>query len=181
MAVARSHLTLSKAGLPLTVSPASDVAADAGLRGDDHAVADVCCGRRSGLSGEDDVAAHMGRSGEADLRAEQRVLTDGRAVADLDEVVDLGASADAGLADRGAVDGGVGLDLDVVLEDGGAGLEDLVPGRVPVSEGIWRAKPKPSAPMTAPFCRVTWSPSWQCSRTTAWAWAKKWLPILAWG
>ena len=47
----------------------------------------------------------------------------------MDEVVDLGAGVDAGFADGGAVDGGVGLDFDVVVEDGDAGLEDLVPGR----------------------------------------------------
>ena len=60
--------------------------------------------------------------------AQSRVsFADGRAVADLDEVVDLGAGVDAGFADGGAVDAGVGLDFDVVFEDGGAGLEDLVP------------------------------------------------------
>jgi len=44
-----------------------------------------------------------------------------------DEIVDLDAGVDVGFADGGAVDGGVGLDLDVVVEDGDAGLEDLVP------------------------------------------------------
>ena len=51
-------------------------------------------------------------------------------MADLDEVVDLGAGVDAGFADGGAVDAGVGLDFDVVFEDDRAGLEDLVPGAV---------------------------------------------------
>ncbi len=72
-------------------------------------------------------SAHVGGAGEADLRAEQRVGPDRGAVADHDEVVDLGAGVDACLADGGAVDGGVGLNLDVVVEDGDAGLEDFVP------------------------------------------------------
>ena len=51
-------------------------------------------------------------------------------MAHLDEIVDLGASADAGLTHRGAVDGGIGLDLDVVFEDGGTRLVDAqyIPG-----------------------------------------------------
>jgi len=48
-------------------------------------------------------------------------------VTDLDEIVDLRPGLDAGLTDGGAVDAGVGLYFDVVLEDGGAGLQDLVP------------------------------------------------------
>ena len=51
-------------------------------------------------------------------------------MANLDEVVDFGTGVDPGLADRGAVDAGVGLDFDVVFDDRGTGLEDLVPGAV---------------------------------------------------
>ena len=40
-----------------------------------------------------------------------------------------------------------------------------------------RAKPKPSLPTMAPFCRMTSSPRRQYSRTTAWAWAKNRLPM----
>jgi len=54
-------------------------------------------------------------------------------MADLDQIVDLGSGVDAGFADGGAVDAGVGLDLDVVFEDGRAGLEDLVPASVGLS------------------------------------------------
>ena len=35
--------------------------------------------------------------------------------------------ADAGLADAGAVDAGVGLDLDIALQRDVAGLDDLMP------------------------------------------------------
>ena len=105
-----------------------DVPADAGLGGDHDAVADGVVAGACGLTGEDDIFSDPGGAGEADLRAEEGIFTDGAAVADLDEVIYFGSSANAGLADRGPVDGGVGLDLDVVFEDGGAGLEDLVPG-----------------------------------------------------
>ena len=47
------------------------------------------------LSGKHDTSADFGGSGEPDLGAEQRVLAHGRAVADLDEVVDLCAIGDA--------------------------------------------------------------------------------------
>ena len=49
---------------------------------------------------------------------------------DDDKVVELGAVADAGFSNGGAVDAGVGLDLDVVFKNGGAGLLHLVPGAV---------------------------------------------------
>ena len=46
-------------------------------------------------------------------------------VADLHQIVDLGALADHGVADRAAVDGGAGADLHVVLDDDPADLRDL--------------------------------------------------------
>ena len=51
-------------------------------------------------------------------------------MADQDQVVDLGAAADARFADGGAVDAGVGLNFDVVFENRGAGLQHLVPAAV---------------------------------------------------
>src|ERR1700760_1543579 len=43
------------------------------------------------------------------------------------EIVDLGASSDAGLPDTGAIDTRIGLNLHLVFDDGRAGLDDLVP------------------------------------------------------
>ena len=63
---------------------------------------------------------------------QQRVAADGDAVGDLHEVVDLGAGPDARLAHRRAVDGGVGADLDVVLDHHRPGLRDLLVGAVGV-------------------------------------------------
>jgi hypothetical protein len=51
-------------------------------------------------------------------------------VADLDEIVDLGSSVNAGFADGGAVDASVGLNFDVVFDNNRAGLNDFVPGSV---------------------------------------------------
>ena len=48
-----------------------------------------------------------------------------RRCGDLHQVVDLGALADHRVADRAAVDRGVGADLDVVLDDDAADLRDL--------------------------------------------------------
>ena len=44
-------------------------------------------------------------------------LPEDAVMGDVDEVVDLGARADAGLAQCAAVDGGVGSDLHVVADD----------------------------------------------------------------
>ena len=63
---------------------------------------------------------------------------------DLHEIVDLGALADHGVADRAAVDRGVGADLDVVLDDDAPDLRDLADGRSRPC-----TKPKPSCPMLA--------------------------------
>ncbi len=98
------------------------------MGGDYDAVADGVVTGAGGLAGEDDIFADFGGTGEAYLGAEEGVLAYGAAVAYLDEVVDFCARGNAGLAYRSPVDGGVGLDFDVVAEDGGAGLEDLVPG-----------------------------------------------------
>ena len=51
--------------------------------------------------------------------------TDDAVVADLDEVIDLGALADHRVAAGATVDTGVGADLDVVLDDDPADLRDL--------------------------------------------------------
>ncbi len=51
-------------------------------------------------------------------------------VGDLHEIVDLGALADHGVADRAPIDRGVGADLDIVLDDDAADLRHLdVAGR----------------------------------------------------
>ncbi len=82
------------------------------------------------MSREDDPATGGGGTGEARLSAEHGVGPDVAGVTDEHEVVDFCAVADARFADGGAVDAGVGLNFHVVFENGGAGLDDFMPGAV---------------------------------------------------
>ena len=107
-----------------------DVAGDAAFGGDDAAVANREMAGSADLAGENAAVTDFCRTSEADLAAEHGVHADARGMADDDQVVELGAAAYASFADGGAVDAGVGLDLDVVFEDGGAGLLHFVPRAV---------------------------------------------------
>src|SRR5208283_5924296 len=104
-----------------------NVVRDAALGDGDGSVSDLDVAGDAYLSGENHVVAYIRRSGQADLRDEQRVVAYGATVADLDQVVDLRAAPNAGFANAGAVDAGVGLDLDVAFDDHVAGLTDIVP------------------------------------------------------
>ncbi len=79
------------------------------------------------LTGKRHVMANMSRAGKSDLRAKQGVLSDGRGMPYLDQVVDLGTAPDAGFANNGAIDAGICLDLDLVFEHGRARVERLGP------------------------------------------------------
>ena len=117
-----------------------NVVRDGRLRGEDDAVADGAMAGDADLAGEDDVVADDRGAGEAGLRAEERVVADAGAVADLDEIVDLGAVADFGCADGGAVDGGVGLHVDAAADADGAGLRDFFPMAL---SRFWRSRSRP--------------------------------------
>ena len=64
-------------------------------------------------------------AGDADLGDDHAMAADHHVVGDLDQVIDLGALADHRVAARAAVDGGVGADLDVVLDDDAPDLRHL--------------------------------------------------------
>ena len=51
-------------------------------------------------------------------------------MADLHEVVDFGAAADAGFPDSGAVDRGVSGNFDVIFEHNDSGLDNFIVGAV---------------------------------------------------
>ena len=78
------------------------------------------------LPGEHHVIADPRRAGDADLRAED---ASSRPISTLCAIMTrlsiLRAAADPGHAGRGAVDRGVGADLDVVLDHHAADLRDL--------------------------------------------------------
>lgn len=108
----------------------SDIIRYSALRGGDGSVADGAVTGNAYLSGENYVLSYRRGTCKAHLGTEECVLANSGAVAYLDEVIDLGSCTDAGLADGGTVNARVGLDFDGVFEDGGARLDDLVPGSV---------------------------------------------------
>src|SRR5579875_1407924 len=103
------------------------VAGHAALRRNGRAVADGQMPRRAHLPGKDAMVANGRRPGEANLATEQRVLAHLAGVANEHKVVDFRAPSDARLAHGGAINGAVGLDLDVIFHDGDAGLAYFVP------------------------------------------------------
>ena len=67
----------------------------------------------------------LAAAGNADLADDHAVPADLRVVPDLHQIIDLGAFADHRVAQRAAVDGGAGADLDPVLDDDAAELRNL--------------------------------------------------------
>src|SRR6202521_3614347 len=104
-----------------------NVVGDAALCYGYGSVADFYVAADAYLSGQDYVVAYVGGAGQADLGAEQRVVSYRAAVAYVDEVVDFSAASYAGFAYAGSVDARGGLDLDVAFDGDLAGLDDFVP------------------------------------------------------
>ena len=74
------------------------------------------------LPGQCHVIPDLGAAGNADLRDDQAILPNGHVVRDLHEVVDFGAFADDRRPQRAAVNGDVGADFHVVVNDDVADL-----------------------------------------------------------
>src|SRR5713101_3952082 len=107
------------------------------LRGQDRPLADTHMVGDAHLPRQHGPVADLTGAGHADLADQNHVLSDVAVVPDLHQVVDLRAAADDRRAHGGAVDGGIGADLDVVLDDESPDLGDLlVRGSV---EGITEA------------------------------------------
>ena len=115
------------------------------------------------LSREDHVVFDDAAPGDAHLRREQDTAANRHAVADLHEVVDLGAGTNAGLADRGTIDRGVGADLDIVLDD------DRLAADLQVRAVRLPGEPESSLPSTAPSCTMTRLPTTTRSRIETWS------------
>src|SRR6185312_4184232 len=75
---------------------------------------------KADLAGDNCAVFDNARAGDANLCGDDDIFPDDAVVRDVDTVVDLCAASDAGLAERAPVDGGVGADFDVVLDDAGA-------------------------------------------------------------
>ena len=71
----------------------------------------------SDLTRQNHSISYLGGTSKADLRAQERVFTHLRSMADLHEVVDLDAASDASFADAGAIDAGVRLHFNIVFDD----------------------------------------------------------------
>ena len=79
------------------------------------------------MPAQDHPVADAGRPGDADLPAQQAVAPDGHVVADVHEVIQLGAVADHGIADGAPVDAGIGADLDIIADGDRAKRMDAGP------------------------------------------------------
>ena len=83
--------------------------------------------RDSCLPPQRDMLADVCRSGHSDQTGEHAVRADGGAVADENEVAELGPGCDSSFAEGCAVDRTVGADLDIVVDHGSANLRDFYP------------------------------------------------------
>ena len=132
---------IGRAGEPSTFSPAARSDGTPAWAADDHAVADRHVVGDAHLPGQDHAAPEPRRARDADLRHQQRVLADHHVVADLHQVVDLGPAPHDRVAEGGAVDRGVGADLDVVLDQHAAHLGNLTMGRCRRTRNRSRRRP----------------------------------------
>jgi hypothetical protein len=82
------------------------------------------------LARQNHIFANRRRPGQPHLGAQQRIRAHRRAVPNLHQVVDLRPGLDPALANRRAVDAGVGLDLNIVFKNGPARLQNFVPAPV---------------------------------------------------
>ena len=97
------------------------------MRGEDDAIAERAVAGYTCLAGKNGIVPHNRGAGQAGLCTKQRVLAHARAMTHLNEIINFGSIANLGCADRGAVDGGIGLYIDAAAEPHRAGLGDLFP------------------------------------------------------
>src|SRR5258708_7903697 len=88
-------------------------------------MADLEMPGQANLSAQNDIVAQLGAAGDAGLRNHQAMLAESHVVRNLDEVVYFGTLPNQGRSERAAVNGHVGTNLDVVLDDHVANLGDL--------------------------------------------------------
>jgi len=110
--------------------PRRNIVGYSALRGEDRAVAYTEVAGRTNLPGKNTAIANFCRSRQANLTAKHRVGSDMRGMPHQDKIIQLGATPDARFADGGAVDTRIGLHLDVVFKNRGAGLLHLVPSPI---------------------------------------------------
>lgn len=102
-----------------------EIFGDAGLSHDDGILADGNVAVEAGHAADRDVVFESDRTGKADQRGDGAAPADIAVVGDVGQAVDLGPRADPRRAKRPAGDAGVGIDLDIILNDDRADLGDL--------------------------------------------------------
>ena len=102
-----------------------DVLRNPRLRTDGRALADLDMIDDSNLPGESYILAQLRAARDTSLRRDHRILPNLNVMRDLHQIVDFRAAANHRAAQRRAVDGGVGADLHIVLDDDDADLRDF--------------------------------------------------------
>ncbi len=97
---------------------------DTGFGTDTCPGADAQMACQAHLARQHDLILQDCGAGYARLGDDDTGLTDADVVADLHQIIDPGAGADHGVLQRAAVDGGVGADLHIVLDQHAAELRD---------------------------------------------------------
>ena len=105
--------------------PCRNIAVDTAGCGDLGAHADPHMALHGNLAADSDVILDGRGTGNADLGDDDAMPPDHHVVGDLDQVIDLRPLADHRIPARAAVDGGVGADLHVVLDDHSPDLRHL--------------------------------------------------------
>src|SRR5205085_9988871 len=100
---------------------------DAGLRDGDHPIADRQMPGSAHLAGKDDIVTDCGCASQSDLRSNQAIGANRRAMADLYEIIDLSMRPHNRLAERRPINGRAGAYFNVVFNNHFADLWNLVP------------------------------------------------------
>src|SRR5262249_46263286 len=98
---------------------------DAAAGAEFRAAADREMVRDPDLAAQHSVVSDLDAAGNPGLRDDEAMAPDRAVVADLDQIIDLGALSNDGVAAATPVDRGIGADLDVVLDDHPPRLRNL--------------------------------------------------------
>ena len=93
----------------------------------DHPITDNDTIAHTNLAGENDPVPDLGSAGDPNLSREGAAAANGHAVADLHQVVDLGAGPNPGFTDGRTVNGAAAAQLNLILQHNPTGLWHLPP------------------------------------------------------
>ncbi len=91
-----------------------------------HPVADIYVADQTHLAGQHDIATDLGGAGYTDLSDNNGIFTNYDIVGDHDEIVDFYSPADPGFPQSTAIDGAIGTDFHIVLDDDDAELGNFI-------------------------------------------------------